>query len=250
MSAKKNKKNIPSYSKAKVPVIKHSAPVDSISDHDVILKEETLTWTFSILCSLIVYIVAALVVHNIYHPDLSVLYAAAKDILIDTMGVVRPEPVEAMLFRLGVVIIIPSFIGFYIFFSKKQIVKALAQKPFFIFFTTLCVVGIVAMIYFDFAAANPYVNGGPETPQNSRDFVGKTNFDFFFDGIFLGKYFLVYTFILVPALACLFFIGIKKYAWDDNKLFQKIVSVTGYIVIGALLVVIICMSIFEYPYTF
>ena len=249
MSAKKNKKHTIAHSKTVVTTDNDIVNSDNPHKYSPALKEEILTYTLSVVCAIITYVASALAVQKVYHPDIDSLLASAKVLLMDT-STVRPEPMEALLFRLGVVIIIPGLIGFYILFSKMQAVKQLAQKHFFLFFTTFCALCIIAMIYFDFAAQNPYVNGGGEVPQNSRDFVGNTNFDFFFEGIFLGRYFLLYTFILVPVLSCLFFIGFKKYSWENNNLFKKIVSVIGYTVVGGIILVMILMNIFEYPFTF
>ncbi len=85
--------------------------------------------------------------------------------------------------------------------------------------------------------------------QNARDFTAKTNFQFFFDGLFLGENLLVYTLIIVPLIACLFFFGIKEKDWDQKKLYKTLSSVLGYAVVGGAVLAIVVMNTFNFPYT-
>ena len=249
MSSKKNKKP-----PVATPVAQ-SKPVDVVvsdphsQERLLDIKEEMLRWIFSVFSALFVYVCAAWLIQKVYNPDVSSLLASAARLLIEP-GAARPEPMEAMLFRVGVVVMSLGMLGFYLLFARMAQLRSLAQKPAFLVISTLCVAIIIALFYIDFSAANPYMKGGPDFPQNSRDFTAKTNFGFYFDGLFLGNYLLLYTFILVPGVACLFLLGMKKYDWENKRFYKTGTPVIGYIVTGAVVFAIIAMSVFYFPYSY
>lgn len=212
------------------------------------LKEETLVWICTILCSVIVYYIVGSIIHSVYHPDIAALKEIANKLLIQSAGV-RPEPVESLLTQAGIVTIGLSLLGFYAVFSKMAALKAAAHKPFFTVASIASAVAILALVYMDFSAPNPYAKDAGDTPQNSRDYIGFTNFDFYFDGIFLGSSVLLYAFILVPAIALLFY-AMKKNRWEESKQFNSITGIAGYVVVAGLMLVILAMNTFDFPYTF
>jgi hypothetical protein len=253
MSSKKGKKQPGPISTPIIaaipPVIENTILPNADSPGMIMLKEETLRWLFSIIGSLVCYIIVANIIQHSYHPDLNALLESANK--LSFTGDARPKPVESLLFRTGVVLISLGLLGFYALFSKIQLVKKLAGSSFFITFTTICFGLLIPLIYIDFAAQNPFANGGGDIPQHSRDYIeNKSNFAFYFDGIFLGSNLLLYTFILVPAVACLFFLGIKKFKLESNKYYNVAVSGIGYFVAGGTVLAIILMNIFEFPYSF
>ena len=213
MSAPKNKKNPVTGNPAPSQVVAQPVYVHSPKEDSQGLNEEISRWILSILCALIVYTCIAFVIINVYHPDVNSLIVNAQKVLLESLGRLLPEPVEALLFRSGVVIVLVALYGFYVLFSKTDIVKKLAQKQPFFIVSAICIVFIAAMIWADFAAPNPFYSPDGSHAENARDLVGDTNFAFFFKGFFLDKYLLLYTFILVPLIACIFFLGIKKYDW-------------------------------------
>src|SRR5437763_1179956 len=81
-------------------------------DSQSVLKEELLRWTGTIFCTVIAYVVIALIAYLLYHPDIAALKATAKHVLVEPQCTL-PEPMEALLFRLGV-IVIP--LGLYFFY--------------------------------------------------------------------------------------------------------------------------------------
>ena len=249
MSSQKNKKKpVLSNTPQQLPV---SEPVDAIATNEdqLALQEEIIRWILSIFCALGVYLLVANIIKSVYHPDINVLLQDAQKLLLEPGGV-KPEPVEAMLFRSGVVVILLSLLAFYTLFSKAQFIKNMAQKQTFLVISGICVVVIAAMIWLDFSALNPFFSADGSQAQNARDMTGRTNFDFYFGGFFLGKYLLFYTFILVPLIACLFFLGIKKYHWENNKLFNKSTNIIGYAVFGGVVLASVAMSVFYFPYAF
>jgi hypothetical protein len=215
-----------------------------------IVREETLVWIFTIVCSLLVYFFAGNIISNVYKPDLGALFKIAEKIVIQPGGV-HPEPVESMLAQAGVVVIGLCLLVFYWLFSKMAAIRNLAAQPIFHIITGTAAIVIAALIYVDFSAQNPFFVDKPgEFPQNARDLVAKSNFDFYFDGVFLGNYALLYTVILFPLVAGLFLLGIKKYHWDERKLFKPAVNYTGYILSGSIVLAIVLMNTFYFPYTF
>ncbi len=248
MSSGKNKKKPISNPQSLSPEQPPAKAVVVMED-DPVLKEEVLRWILSLLGALITYWCVAMIIQKVYHPDINIALTEAQRLLIEPAGS-RPEPMEAMLFRAGVVVITLGLLGFYALFSKMQMIKQLAKGPAFLIVSLLPIVLFVFMAWMGFTAQNPFVKDGGDMVQNSRDFVGKTNFDFYFDGFFLGKYLMLYTFILVPGLACLFFFGMRKFNWENNKMFKTVTSVIGYTVLGATVIACIGMSVFYFPYSF
>src|SRR4051812_35016744 len=177
MSVKKNKsKPLPVAQRQEETAQPVAARVIEKDDaRTLLLKEETLVWIVTILCTLAVYLVTALLIQNVYHPDLGPLKETARQLLIDP-GSVRPEPVEAMLFRVGVGEIAMGLLVFYSLFSKMKALRAQAAKPFLMIISALCLLAFAGLVYADFAALNPY---GKDI-QNGRDLVGHSNFDFYF----------------------------------------------------------------------
>ena len=250
MSSKKSKSQSTYIHKSSGPLGVKNEHGDLLAADDkyVELKEETLRWIFSILGALIIYWVVAAFIQSVYHPDLKVLIDLANK--YGFSGDARPEPVESLLFRSGVIIISLSIIFFYFLLSKMKLVKNAAEKHFFYCFSIAIVALVIPLIYADFAAQNPFGPGSGEQPQNSRDIAAATNFDFFFNGIFLGDNLLLYTFVALPLIACIFYFSIIKFNWENNRLYNKTISIIGYVVAGAIIIAIVGMNSFAFPYTF
>jgi len=225
---------------AKAALVPHSNPIESLQT-----KEKTLVWIFSIVCALLGYAGIAVIIQNVYTPDIDSLKKTGEKLLI---GGCRPEPMEALLFRLAIIIIPLSLLGFYVLFSKIQIIKRLARKPFFMLLSVLSVVFIIAMVYYDFVAKNPFGKGNGDIPQAHRDYMAVTNYDFYFADLFLGNHLMLYSFVITPLICCLFFIGIKKYKWQNKKLFKTSTLIIGYAVLGGVILSCVLMDIFYFPY--
>lgn len=218
-------------------------------DQQIQLREEALRWIFSILGAIAVYLVVAAITLNVYHPDIEQLRKIADELLLPDVGDIRPEPMEAMLFRLGIITIIPSLLGFYTLLCRINLVKTLTAKKTFMVLSALCVTALAAMIVIDFTATNTSDNTSRFVSLATGD-VPNTNFNFFFDGFFLGKYFPVYVLIVVPAVCYLFFSGLKKKQWEGKQLLAgKAALILGYLVLGGVLVTIVLMNTFDTPYS-
>jgi hypothetical protein len=213
------------------------------------LMNETMVWILTILSSVSIYLLLATIIHSVYHPDIKPLLEKANKLLFIT-DAARPEPVESLLTRVGIVSIGLSLLGFYPFFSRRVKLDPEKHSKLFTGVVVLCAVALLALIFVDFAAQNPFCEGGGDTTQNERDKVAHTNFDFFFGGLFLGNYLLVYLVICVPLLAALFFVGYRKNEWEQNRLNNLLVSSAGYFISGLIIIAIIGMNTFYFPYTY
>ena len=242
----KNTKN----TRSQIESVKQQTPAGKVTfANPDLLKSEALVWLLSICTSLLIYLVVAYIIHNNYHPNIDAQKEQAKDLLIQWGGV-RPEPVEALLTRVGVFVIGLSLMACYYFFSKMARIKELAQSQLFSIISFTVFAGIIGLIYYDFAALNPFGKDNGDTIQNNRDYVTKTNFDFFFDGLFVGNNVLLYSFILVPLISLIFFFGIRKFNWERNKTFNRLMSGAGYLFGGGIVLAIVAMTMFLFPYTF
>jgi hypothetical protein len=222
-----------------------SEAVADLHGSNTALKEEILRWILSITCAIVLYAIAAIILSAVYEPDVEWLHAVARERLIRP-EIATPEPMEALLFRLGAIITIPSLLGFYALFSKTGIAKKLAAKPAFSIISLTSVALVAALIFIGFAAPNSYdAAGKPLSP----DGPAQTNFAFYFSGFFIGEYLWVYALLLVPATEALFLIGLKKKHWDSNAGYNKATLVTGYAISGATVVAILFMNTFVFPYS-
>jgi len=209
------------------------------------LKAEILRWIFSISGSLLVYILFAVIVTAVYHPDIDELKRSAQSLLIDYQRVL-PEPLEAFLFRSGIVIILSSLFGLYIWFSRSNFVASLASKRAFTIISLSAVVIIAALIIIDFAAPNLSDFGGRRFPPTEPEYTNN-NFNFYFNEFFLGSYLWLYVLLVIPAVVIFFFKGIRIMHLDTRKSYRILVPFIGYLVTGAVVLAIVLMNIFSLP---
>lgn len=214
----------------------------------LLVKQETLIWIATIFSSILVYVFFALVIKSIYKPDLALLKSEGDNLLIAS-SVVRPEPMESLLFRSGVVSIPLLLLGFYSFYSTKSLIANIAPKPYFNILLISVILAIIALVYYDFASLNPFSSIGGDIPQTMRDRESITNFDFYFWGLFLGNHLFIYTFLIFPITCCLFFICYKKFNLDENRNFNLYISIAGYYIVSIVILACVLMDTFHFPYT-
>jgi len=217
-------------------------PVDPIQ-----LKEECLRWIFSIAGALLVYFIVAAITLHVYHPDMDHLYKVAGEVLAEPNHAL-PEPMEAMLFRLGIVTILSFLCLFYILLSRMKLAPAFTGKSMFFPLSVIFALLMLATIIPGFLAADTSDNTSRFIPVTS-DGGNNTNFQFFFNSFFLGDYFWVYTLLFFPLICYLFFIGFKKKHWEDKKILTITIRVFSYAIIGGTLLCILLMNTFTFPYS-
>ncbi|MDR0693968.1 MAG: hypothetical protein LBF81_01530 [Prevotellaceae bacterium] len=211
------------------------------------VKEEYARWVCVIVASIASFILLALFITTFYTPDMEALTAELSKITFHTLGInVRPEPVESLLFIVGL-ISIPVFILFYYWISQRAAIAALfSHKLFFAPVTTVVVLAVIVWLYLGFSADNPF----HAAPEFSLDFTAASNFDFYFHQLFLHRYFFVYLLILFPLILGIGFSLFKRMKWDVSKKVQRFLSVTTWaLLLFFIFTVIIPLMTFEFPYT-
>jgi len=207
------------------------------------LKEEYLRWVLSVLGGVLLYLPAVFLIEKCYHPDIAGRLAYAEKILIAYPSAL-PEPMEAMLFRVAIVIIFTGMLLCYTWLRNSAWIKDMAKSPYYLVVSVCSLLCATVLIYFDFAALTLY----PDT-RNGQPLADQTNFAFYFDGLFFGKYIWLYALVLFPLIAGLFFIAFRKYRWDEKKAYRRIVAGIGYTFAAALLLAIVLMNTCSFPYT-
>lgn len=213
------------------------------------VREEVVRWLLTILLSAGVYWCMAQVILANYHPDVAAIKKAADKMFFD-VGIVRPEPVEALLFKVAVVSLFPLLAGFYTLLLRTPLAGRLAGKVGYAAIAGACTIAVTALTWLSFAAPNPFcpANGFWLRQENNRDFC-VSNFDFYFKGLFLENRMWLYSLLIVPLVSLLFFYGFRKKAWHKEKWFKIVLSVVTYPIVVYTLFAIIVMHSFSFPHT-
>jgi hypothetical protein len=221
------------------PIPKHTS-----SPNITAVKEEYARWVCVIVASIASFILLALLVTTFYTPDVETILENTKK-LVPLFGA-RPEPVESLLYEIGLVTI-PLFILFYYWLSQRATVAVLfSHKLFFAPVTVGALLAVIVLGYAGFSADNPFHTA----PEFELDFVAKSNFDYYFYQLFLHRYFLVYLLILFPLILWMGFGLFKRMKWDVSKKVQRFLNRgTWTLLVFFTLAVIIPMMTFDFPYT-
>ncbi len=218
-------------------------PIREENSHTIHLKEEFVRWLLSVLGGIALFLPVAFIIQKIYHPDIAQRMETAKKLLISS-SMVMPEPMEAMLFRVGIVTIFLGMLGCYQLLSKSKLPRSLTASSFFRAFSALVLLLVIAIFYFDFAAPNPF----PDGPEQGYFLGDQNNFNNFFGQVIPGWFAWGYTLALFPLTTYLFF-GIKKYGWEGKKTYKRIVAGIGYPSVIAMLAALVVMNTFSFPYS-
>ncbi|GAA4467401.1 hypothetical protein GCM10023093_23290 [Nemorincola caseinilytica] len=216
--------------------------------HIPALKEEVILWLLSAMGAVVLWAILTFVLTSLYHPDMAEVNRSAQAVLIDSAHL-RPEPVESLLFRLSVILVVPTAILLYKGLSGKSIIRRLSQTLAFPVLTWGSVAALALLIYGGMAAVNPYGPKGGDSPQNTRDLVSDTNFQFYFKSLFTGEYLWAYLLIILPLIAVLFFIGMRQKRIDDNRTYKLTINTIGYTTAAFLIITIVAMNSIHFPYT-
>ncbi len=221
--------------------------IQSISRDSSAEYNRLTVWVLTLLCSVCLAVGAGYVTRAVYHPDIAQLSAKANELLIGAAAT-RPEPVEALITRICIVVFGCSVPGFYYLVCRllrnglRQGVPAIA-----------CILAAalpVVLLFIDFGATNPFSPVAGEVFQNDRDNIAATNFAFFFDGFFLGNFLPYYIVVFLPLTLAFFLVGVRKRNWDKSRLYPVVTNYIGYTVAAALLAAIFIMNTYEFPYTY
>jgi len=205
-----------------------------------------LLWIGVLSCSIGIATAVGYLIQMFYHPDLAKLSARAEELLIGAVAS-RPEPVEALITRICIVVLGLSVPSFYLLFRSRLGLqkKQVELMPITVLASTIPLI----LLFVDFAVRNPFSRQSGKAVQNDRDLIASTNFSFFFEGFFLGNYLLYYIVFVVPLVAIFFFWGVRERGWDKTKLYSLLSNYLGFGLITILLLAIFVMNTYEFPYT-
>lgn len=243
MPTPKTTKTRPSQKQAKVTA--EPAPKREINYQ---LREDAVAWILSAIGAVVLWAIIAKAVTAFYHPDVEMLKTSGKKLFIEE-HLVNPEPVEALIFRLSVVVLVPAIVLMYALIRKSTLAKNIALGIGFQVLTWGCAGLLAALTYAGLAAVNLYGPLGGHSAQNRRDIVSPTNFAFYFDSMFVGNYLWVYLLFILPIIALLFFIGFRKYKLDENKRFSFVFNAVCLLMVTFSVVSIVAMNTINFPYT-
>ncbi len=242
------KKNNP---KPIVPGKTSAAPpmaTPSLATYNADQRYETTRWLVAIIATITTCIAACIAVSKLYHPDIDALKNEGLQMFIDA-SLIRPEPVESMMFKVVILLLVPCLMLFYSFAGTVRIARALSSAiPF-----RALIWGmngfLLWLLYTGMTAINPFGPLSNDRPQNRRDSFASTNFEFYFDWLLTGYHPLAYLMLVVPLTAAIFFWGFRKREWHKSKTFNRGVNILGYGSVLFVLVAIVAMNTINYPYT-
>lgn len=231
-----------------VPQQAPTAPPKPKREINYQLREEAVAWILSTIGAVILWGIIAKAVTTFYHPDVETLKTSGKKLFIEE-HLVNPEPVEALIFRLSVLILVPAIVLIYALIRKLPITKNIASGVGFNILTWGCAGLLSLLTYAGLAAINLYGPLGGRNAQNRRDVVSPTNFAFYFDSMFVGNYLWVYLLFILPLVALLFFVGFRQFKLDENKKFNFTFNAICLLVVTFTIVSIVAMNTIDFPYT-
>lgn len=232
-----------------VPQKEENADANVASANIVDTRMEVARWLLTIFCSVAVYWCIASVIISLYHPDVAAIKKAADKMFFD-VGIVRPEPVEGLLFKVAVISLFPMVSGFYFLFLKvPAIARVFSGKAYGVFVGTF-ILSVLVLTWLTFTSGNPFcpANGSWLRQENNRDFC-VTNFDFYFKGLFLENRMWLYTLLVVPLVSLLFMHGFRSKEWHKQKWFRWALTLLGYPIVVYTVFAIVVMHSFSFPHT-
>ena len=176
--------------------------------------------------SLIMYFIVAFCILQFYSPDVEAAISKSRELIVNGGG--NPEPVESLLFQMGVVLIPLSIALFFWIFSLPKLAQ-IKWERFFKPLSVCFVLFTIVVLFAGFSANNPnYVEDAVgNNYANSRDLTHSSNFSFYFAESMLsqntGAVVFVFLFLIV-----LPFVAFKFYP----KVFEnKIMKYLGLILV-------------------
>lgn len=204
-----------------------------------------IQWSFCIICTILLFGGLGFLITKFYHPDTtSIIEAAIEKCIVNDF---TPEPVESLLYRLGL-ILIPSFLLFFYYLTTLPFFKKIAQNKSLAYaLVLLAAAGIAFLGYYVFAQGNPTYLETVGRLHNERDRIAVTNYDFFFKDTFLDAHLSQY-FILWVSFLLVFYLFIVKFIHGvGTKIYTIVSSVALFIFFGVILIQIFSMMHFDLP---
>lgn len=214
------------------------------------IGEEFLRFIFSIIGSLLLYLIVAFCIIKIYHPDTEAMIKKGLEISIVTDF--NPEPVEALLYRMAILIFPLSLCFFYWLLSlplfQRGIHKISDQKAVVPVISLCAAAGIAFLGYYVFSQPNPtFIELTNGKVFNEHDKVSNTNFTFYFTKLFFDGNLLQYTLCYIPLLFGLFVFLFSRFKDKTFKYYNIITSCVGCVITIIILFQLFKINHFDMP---
>lgn len=239
-----------SSKKSKKQPKKNNALLETRNSNDLKLANNELVsgivqWSFCIIGTIFLFTCLGLLITKIYHPETESIVQAALEKCIVTDF--QPEPVEALLFRTGLIFIPCCLLGLYFLTTRPFFKKITQNKGVAYALILLASAGIAFLGYYVFAQDNPTYLETVGRLHNERDRLAVTNYDFFFKDTFLETHLAQY-FLLWVSLLLLFYLFVVKFVRGiGSKVYKILSSAVLFLFAGIILIQIFNMMHFDMP---
>ena len=202
-------------------------------------------WSFCIIGTILLFACLAFLITKIYHPETeSIVQAALEKCLFTDF---QPEPVEALLYRTGL-LFIPCCLLLLYYISTRPFFQKIAQnKALAYILVILATIGIALLTYYVFAQDNPTFKDTLGKELNERDRTAETNFQFFFLNSYLYSHLTLYLCAWVTLLL-LFYLIVTRFLKDKwLKAYNILISIAGFVYSGIMILQLFGMNHFSMP---
>lgn len=204
---------------------------------------ETARLMLCVLLSALGFYVIALICAHTYHPDIEALIEESKTLLPEHLiNDVRPEPLENLLYNIGLLYFPLSLLGLYGLFARPRPERLLSRPNTATAIIYICCLCLLILGVFTLRQPNPFLNA----KLSITDFQ-PTNFKVFFAPLLVARRPLLYL-AFIPAILGLFY-GLSRLQQTAYKRTDLILGLIGNFVALWLLSVIFRMNHYAFPDT-
>ena len=226
-----------------------NTPASLLSNERKLFNDQLISgivqWSFCIVCTILLFGGLGFLITKYYHPDTSESIQAALEKCIVTDF--NPEPVEGLLYRLGL-ILIPSFLLFFYYLSTLPFFKKVTQSRGLAYsLVALASIGIAFLGYYVFAQDNPTYLETVGRLHNERDRLAVTNYDFFFKDTFLETHLSQYFLLWVSLLLLFYLLVVKFVRGIGSKIYTILSSIVLFAFASVILIQLFNMMHFDMP---
>ena len=224
-------------------VVRGNMESNSPESHE--LKIEYIRWCLAIGCSIFFCCCTADLINIFYHPNIDGALQLAQALAISPSVSFHPEPKEKAVF-LGGLVVCTVCLPFLYYLARVVIDRCSVTFIDRLYPVVVCltVIFVCSVGYVGFDAQNPFYYNF----QNERDLIAETNVQFYFMSTFLYNHFLLYLFVLFPAVTWL---ALSSQGSADRiaPIRNKDVTVFMYLWCSVLIVTVVLINTFAFPYT-
>lgn len=204
---------------------------------------DTARLLLCVLLSALGFYVIALLCQNFYHPDIQPLIEESKTLLPEYLiNDVRPEPLESLLYNIGLLYFPLSLLGLYALFSLKGPERLFSRPNTATAIIYMTCLGLLVLGFFTLRAPNPFLGA----KFSVTDFH-PTNFKVFFAPLLAARKPLQYL-VFIPAILGLFY-GLSRLKPQAYKRTDLVLGLAVNLIALWLLSVIYRMNHYAFPDT-